>query len=37
MKPLFGGFSDGGVLRRWGNPMMMAGFFDGGNRRRAVV
>ena len=30
LQPLFGGFSDGGVLRRWGNPMMMASFFDGG-------
>ena len=24
LQPLFGGFSHGGVLRRWRNPMMMA-------------
>ena len=29
MKPLFGGFfAYGGVLRRWGNPMMMADGVD---------
>ena len=33
MKPLFGGFfAYGGVLRRWGKPMMMADDV-GGNRR----